>query len=85
MRLLEKKQFDDLSSIAKSHDDGVVEGLEKGLKEGEKKGIEKGLKEGKQQKEREIALNMKKQGLDNDFIAEFLDISIEKLNTLLGV
>ena len=49
--------------------------MRKGLKEGEKKGLEKGQKE--------IALNIKKQGLDNDFIAKCLNISIEKLNKLL--
>ena len=34
MRLLGKKQFDDLSSIAKAHDKGLAEGLEKGRTEG---------------------------------------------------
>ena len=34
MRLLEKTQMDNLSSMTKAHDEGLAEGLEKGKEEG---------------------------------------------------
>ena len=59
---------------------GMEEGLKEGMKEGLKKGLEEGLEEGLKKglkKGREEALNifqtaidMKKQGIDNQLIAE---------------
>ena len=56
------------------------EGKEEGLIEGEKKGKKEGLIEGQKQ----IALNMKKQGLDDTFIAKCLNISINELKKLMN-
>ena len=62
--------------------EGLIEGKKEGLIEGEKKGMEKGLIEGEKKKMKELALNMKKQGLDDIFIAKCLNVSVEKLNEL---
>ena len=43
------------------------------------------MKKVEQKKEQELAINMKSKGFTNDMIAECLNISIEKLNTLLSI
>ena len=55
------------------------EGKEEGLIEGKKEG----LIEGKMSEQKQIASNMKQQGLDDNFIAKCLNISIDKLNKLM--
>ena len=52
------------------------EGKEEGLKEGKKKGLIEGQKQ--------IALNMKIQGLDDSFIAKCVNISIDELKKLIN-
>ena len=71
IKAIEKYEMDKKSEIATA------------LEEGEKKGIEKGLMEGKQAEQKQIALNMKKQGFENEVIAKCLNISINELNKLL--
>ncbi|MBR1944552.1 MAG: hypothetical protein IJ848_03745 [Alphaproteobacteria bacterium] len=48
-------------------------------------GKEEGLIEGENKAKKELALNMKNQGLSNDFIAKCLNISIEELNALCAL
>jgi flagellar biosynthesis/type III secretory pathway protein FliH len=74
--LLEKTQLDNISSIA------TVK--EEGLKQGIKEGLEKGKKQCERNKIKELELNMKNQILENDFIAKYLNISINDLNLLLN-
>ncbi|MBR1943869.1 MAG: hypothetical protein IJ848_00130 [Alphaproteobacteria bacterium] len=69
--------MDKASEIATAKNEGLIEG--------EKKGIEKGLIEGENKAKKELALNMKNQGLSNDFIAKCLNISIEALNELCAL
>lgn len=61
---------------------GQKEGLELGKKEGlelgKKEGLEEGIKEGK----RKVALRMKKQGLSDEEIVEFTDLSLDEVRTL---
>ena len=52
---------------------------EEGIKEGKKEGIQ----EGKIEEQKQIALNMKTQGLDDEFIAKCLNVSINELQKLL--
>ena len=78
--LIERENYamDSASALSTARNDGrkegLIEGREEGLIAGEKKGLEKG--------QREIALNMKNQGFENEIIAKCLNISIEKLNKL---
>ena len=60
------------------------EALQKGIKEGIKEGLEKGKEEGKLEKMRELALNMKSQGFDNEMITKCLNIDVKELINLLG-
>ena len=73
MRLLEKTQMDNLSAIATARDDG------------RKKGKEEGLAEGKLENQKQIAMNMKNQGLEDVFIAKCLNINITELHKLLSM
>ncbi len=45
---------------------------------------EKGIKEGENKKMRELALNMKSQGFNNEMIAKCLNIDIESLEKLMN-
>ena len=58
---------------------GIKEGMEKGMKEGiEKgmqKGMEKGLQEGRDAEKREIARNMKANGMDKSLIVQLTGLS----------
>ena len=88
--LIERENYamDKGSELDIAREEGLIEGekrgIEKGLKEGEKKGIEKGLIEGEKRKMTELALNMKKQGFENEVIAKCLNISIDEMNTLMN-
>ncbi|MBR1944188.1 MAG: hypothetical protein IJ848_01805 [Alphaproteobacteria bacterium] len=46
---------------------------------------DEGEKKGKNEAKKELALNMKNQGLDDAFIAKCLNISIEALNALCAL
>ena len=72
--LIERENYamDSASALSTARNDGRKEGLIEGKKEG--------LIEGKKQ----IALNMKVQGLDDNFIAKCLNISIDELNKLMN-
>ncbi len=58
--------------------------LQKGIKEGIKEGLEKGKEEGKLENQKQIALNMKNQGFNDEVIAKCLSIDINNLKELLG-
>ena len=57
-------------------------GLEKGLKIGEEKGLAKGLEKGLVKGQRQIAANLKKQGVNIETIAQCTDLSIEEIKEL---
>ena len=79
IRAIEKYEMDKGSELATARKQGLIEGEKKGMEKGLIKGKKEGLKEGKKQ----IALNMKNQGLDDTFIAKCLNISIDELKRLL--
>ena len=91
MRLLDKKQFDELSSLAKAHDDGVIEGIEKGKEQGIAEGLEKGkieglaegLEKGAHEKAIETAKNMLSKGLDIKLVSQCTGLTIEEVKELL--
>ena len=45
--------------------------------------IEEGIKEGEHKKMKELAINIKSQGLDDEFIAKCLNIDLDILQLLL--
>ena len=57
-------------------------GLEKGLKIGEEKGLAKGLEKGLVKGQRQIAANLKKQGVNIETIAQCTGLSIEEIKEL---
>ena len=67
--------------------EGLIEGKKEGLIEGKKEGLiegkKEGLIEGEKKKMKELALNMKNQGFENEVIAKCLNISIDELNKLM--
>ncbi|MBR1943946.1 MAG: hypothetical protein IJ848_00545, partial [Alphaproteobacteria bacterium] len=70
IRAREKYEMDKASEIATAKNEGIEQGKKEGLIEGENKA------------KKELALNMKNQGLSNDFIAKCLNISIEELKAI---
>ena len=58
--------------------------LENAKEEGKEEGLAEGLEKGAYTKMNELALNMKNQGLDKEFIAKCLNISIDELKKLLN-
>ena len=70
-RQTEPGLFEWLAALAqKKHQQGIEQGIEKGIA----KGIEKGIEKGKRKKALKTAVNMKKKGLDIDFIAEVTEL-----------
>ncbi len=63
---------------------GKEEGLAEGLEKGKEEGLAEGLEKGKLENQKQIALNMQKHGLENDFIAKCLNITSEELEQLLN-
>ena len=78
MRLLEKTQMDNLSSMTKAHDEGLAEGLKKGKEEGLAEGLEKGEHNAKI----ETAKNMLQEGLSIDVVAKCTGLSVDEIKLL---
>lgn len=62
--------------------EGIKEGIKEGLKEGLKEGIKKGKEEGMKEEKIAVALNLKKMGMDIDFIADATGLSKEEVEKL---
>ena len=82
IKAIERYEMDKKSEITNARNDGRKEGLIEGKKEGLIEGKKEGLIEGEKKKMKELALNMKVQGFENEVIAKCLNISVEKLNEL---
>ena len=61
-----------------AREEGLEEGMEKGLEEG----MEKGREEGELKKQKEIAINLKKVGLETSKISQTTGLSIEEIEKL---
>mgnify|MGYP000639274188 CR=1 FL=1 len=79
---------DYLVTMDAAEKEGIKKGMKEGMKEGLKKGLEEGLEEGLK-KGREEALNifqtaidMKKQGIDNQLIAEKTGLPLSLIESL---
>lgn len=57
-------------AIEKGYQEGVEKGLEDGLKKGMEQGLERGLEQGLFQGVRQVALNMKRKGMEVSAIME---------------
>ena len=66
--------------MEKGKEEGLAEGLEKGMQRGK----EEGLAEGKLEEKKQIVLNMKNQGFDDNTIAKCFNISIDELKDILN-
>ena len=63
---------------------GMEEGLKKGLEEGLEEGLKKGLKKGREEALNifQTAIDMKKQGIDNQLIAEKTGLPLSLIESL---
>jgi flagellar biosynthesis/type III secretory pathway protein FliH len=63
---------------------GMKEGLKKGLEEGLEEGLKKGLKKGREEALNifQTAIDMKKQGIDNQLIAEKTGLPLSLIESL---
>lgn len=76
----------------KAEAEGMAEGLEKGMEKGMKKGMEKGMKKGMKkgiekgiaQNQKEVILNMYKEGADIEFICKVVKLSREEVEKVLN-
>jgi predicted transposase/invertase (TIGR01784 family) len=92
MRELVKMEY--ISDMETSEQKGKLEGLKKGIKEGKLEGIKEGklerikegklegLKEGKRERNLEIAIKLKNNGMPFELIAETTDIPISEIKKL---
>ena len=62
--------------------EGMEKGMEKGMKEGMKKGMKKGIEKGIEKRNKEIALEMKKSGMDTTTISRITGLSEEEIKQL---
>ena len=81
-----EKRFESLleqnSLLANAERKGLQKGLEKGLQKGIEKGKKEGLKEGAKQEKILIAINLIKNGLDNELIKNTTGLSIKEITEL---
>ena len=85
-----KRYRDYKNTIDYAEEKGIEKGMEKGIKIGEAKGLAKGkakglaegLAKGKAQEQRQIAANLKKQGVDIKTIAQCTGLSVEEISQL---
>ena len=75
-RAREKYERDVGSEIAMARRESKEEGLAEGFQKGEQKG--------KLEERKQLALNMKSKGFDDNTIAQCLNISIDELKKLLN-
>ena len=70
--------------IKKGMKEGMKEGLKKGLEEGLEEGLKKGLKKGREEALNifQTAIDMKKQGIDNQLIAEKTGLPLSLIESL---
>ncbi len=61
---------------------GLEKGLQKGMEKGMEEGLEKGKAEGLAEGQRLIAINLKKQGIDIEIIAQCTGLSVEEIDKL---
>ncbi|HIU39736.1 MAG TPA: Rpn family recombination-promoting nuclease/putative transposase [Candidatus Aphodocola excrementigallinarum] len=69
-------------AIKKGWNKGKADGLKEGIKEGIKKGIEEGIKKGTLKKQKEIAKNLLKEGIDIKIISSSTGLSIDEIKKL---
>ena len=74
MRLLEKTQMDNLSSMTKAHDEGKEEGRQEGLAED--------LERGEHNAKIATARNMIQDGLHVEVVAKYIGLTIDKVRLL---
>ena len=55
---------------------------EEGIEKGMEKGLEKGILKGKAEEQRQIAVNLKKQGVNIETIAQCTGLSVEEVSEL---
>ena len=75
------KYYRDLKNVT---DTAWLEGKQEGLQEGLQKGLEEGLQKGEQVGIEKAAIAMHQQGLSDDFIANTLNIALERVKQMLN-
>jgi len=68
--------------MEKGIEKGMEKGMEKGIQKGMEKGVEKGREEGREIRNREIAKNLKKSGVDLSVIAEATGLDIKEIEEI---
>jgi len=63
-------------------DEAREEGMEKGVKKGRKEGMKKGRQQGREEERREMAINMKKEGIPLETIMKVTGLSQAEVETL---
>ena len=75
---------DYLVTMDAAEKEGIKKGMKEGMKEGLKKGLEEGLKKGREEALNifQTAIDMKKQGIDNQLIAEKTGLPLSLIESL---
>lgn len=64
----------------KGLEQGIQQGIQQGIEQGIKQGIEQGIEKGKEQAVEEVIKNMLHRGMDENYIAELLNIHVDFIN-----
>ena len=67
------------------HREGVAEGVEIVIKQGMEQGMEQGMKQGVEQGIQQLVQTQYQNGLDPESIAQFSNLPLEQVKTLLGL
>ena len=62
--------------------EGMQQGRQEGMQQGRQEGIEQGMQQGRQDRDREVVLNMLQKGLDISLISEVTGLSPEEIKKL---
>ena len=63
----------------------LKEGIKQGVEQGIKQGVEQGMTQGKIQGQKETVLNLHNMGMEDDFIAKAVNVSIELVRQWIGL
>ena len=64
---------------------GIQQGIQQGIEQGRMQGIQQGIEQGRMQEKKENALTLHKLGMDEEFIAQAVKVSVDVVRQWLGM
>ena len=83
MGMREGKLIGRKEGMEKGIEKGMEKGIKKGMEKGIKKGMEKGVEKGRKEREKEVAINLLKSGIDQKVIQASTQLTDQELSDLI--